>query len=387
MRTPQRYRGVNLNHRREHRDGHVRPSLGARWRPSDGPAADFGPPSGARACFKPQRTVLVPAQSPLSLVAGRPQAAWSCSQLPMADAGWDAFGSDSEDEQPAKPNAKPSLPAATAADEEAASLFGSDTSSDSDGGGGEASPQAGVPLAVDPMLLAEVLRACPRRYAHEATDAQAVLGAAGAAPARGRLLPAALLLLGGAESRAARLALRDRLVAAGAEVLLREEPGGGDAGDGEGGAPCDCVCAFPSAADAEAAEATVRGLPALCAERLLPGGSLLVAMPPPSCNGLLGPPLFAAADWVMASEAAGRGIGARAVWAARVVSVGLNFGQRNDSIHHAEAPSRSAERARLEQVVVARGTAERTGGVLSEANFRKATGALQQVLLCFCCRC
>ena len=113
---------------------------------------------------------------------------------------WDVFGDDSaSDPEDVRTHAQHTQPALMEDD-----LFGSN-SSDEDTPGCSNS-------AVDPMLLSQLLRMCPRRVVHQTDPEQEVEG-----KSQGRQwLPALVLLAGGADSRLERQELRRRLRAAGA---------------------------------------------------------------------------------------------------------------------------------------------------------------------------
>ena len=293
---------------------------------------------------------------------------------------WDVFGDDSaSDPEDVRTHAQHTQPALMEDD-----LFGSN-SSDEDTPGCSNS-------AVDPALLSQLLRMCPRRVVHQTDSEQEVEG-----KSQGRQwLPALVLLAGGADSRLERQELRRRLRTAGAEVEIQEEVAAEQAS-------FDCVCAFlPPAGEPLLALRSVSEL----GRQLLPAGLLLIyggtssaiagaggqsrsQLPDP--QNAIWRQSFSPDEWKVEPLAPPGGAAASTTFSAPVpciclrrVSLPINYHQRGEAIHHIEleADRGRAERARIEEVTLARSAAERQAGVISEHNFQKAKTAMQEHGMC-----
>lgn len=254
-------------------------------------------------------------------------------------------------------------------------------SSEGEGEGGEASgaadgeaAQQQVDAVAAAALVAQVLRACPRRVAEPCVT----LPGHGPTGQVKLLLPASVLLVGAAAPELE--ALRERLAAAGAAVHVRQR--GGDGGtDGNALIPVDCVVlltvGFEGADDAERWRADG------CLQWLLPGGTLLWRLLPlggaAAQQGLVDE-LLPARLWLTAQPPQPIGASHQLI-CLRKVAVVANTTMSGDHVHYATKHS-ARERDLLEAMTVARSAAERHHGTLSEAGFKKASLSLRVQGLC-----
>ena len=274
-----------------------------------------------------------------------------------------------------EPEPEPLLPAGDAA-AGGWSVFG-DSGSDSDEGAaeGDVGDEAGGDEgSIDVLLLAQLLRACPRRAAEPS------VGSVEEGASKQKLaLPASVLLVG--DDPRELEALAGRLAPTGAAVRQRRlsESGAQD------GAKVDCVLlllrgALLHAADAglDSCQTGLRDMGLRCLRWLQPGGTLLLrtAGATPAALGEAFPPRL----W-LAPAAVGEESAAGQLHILQRVAIVANTSMTGDAIHYA-APSLARERALLEEFTLPRTVAERAHGTLSEASFRKATSALRNHGVC-----
>jgi hypothetical protein len=243
-------------------------------------------------------------------------------------------------------------------------------SSDEDGEGevtaSEAAPAPGQGNAsAAAAMVAQVLRACPRRVA-EPSIALPGLGSTGQAKL---LLPASVLLVGGVPAELE--AMRERLAAAGAVVQVR--PGGdGGSNDGDDVAAADCIVLLCDGR-------FTAGRDGLCLRWLLPGGTLLLRLPADNSEAVM-MECCPARLWLTAHPPTPVGSSCQLLCLRRVAVV-ANTTMSGDHIHYA-TKAHARERELLEACTVARTAAERQHGTLSEAGFKKASASLREQGLC-----